>query len=101
VASFKLDELSGSLIKSGNFSQAICPFFAELDEAMLYGVISRDETRTLQEDFAWLLLNPDAKKADYLGSKMLNLALRIPGKMKPVSSDEFDKNVENSRSEAK
>lgn len=96
ATNFKIEELSGSLIKSGKFNEAIVPFFKEIDHAQAWGVITHNEMLTLQEDFCWLLLHPDVKKAENLGTRMLNLAIRIPGKVEVVK-EEFDKNVQESR----
>jgi hypothetical protein len=87
MAQFKIDtvDLSGSLIKSGKFNEAIGLFFKELDEAHANGVLSHDEIMKLQMDFCELLLKHDAKKADWLGNRMLHLAIRIPGKVKLVN----------------
>jgi hypothetical protein len=91
--SFKIEELSGSLIKSGKFAEAIVPFFRELDEAHGNGVITHNEFLALQQDFCWLLLKPDVQKAQSLGTRMMYLAIRIPGKVpneniKLVDTDE-------------
>jgi hypothetical protein len=87
MAIFKIDtvELSGSLIKSGRFQEAIPLLFQELDEAHGNGVITHDELMSIQLDFCRLLLKPDAKNADWLGTKMLHLAVRIPGKIKKIN----------------
>jgi len=87
VANFQIDtvELSGSLIKSGRLSEAISIFHKELDEAHANGVITHDEFVTLQQDFCYLLLKPDAKKAEFLGNRMLHLAVRIPGKVTKIT----------------
>jgi hypothetical protein len=90
---FKIEELSGSLIKSGRFDDAIRVFFNELDKAHENGVISRDEMIRLQREFSYLLLRPDAAQAKKLGDAMLALSLRMP----PVAEAVFEKNVKDSR----
>lgn len=95
---FRLDELSGHLIKSGRFKDAIDKFYFELDTAKTLGVITYDEFYFLSRQFAFILLNPsDYKEVEALGNKMLNLAIRIPGKLPIVSEEEFKKNVKQSR----
>lgn len=95
---FKLDELSGHLIKSGRFKEAIPKFYAELEEARINGVISLKEMTSLSKDFAEILLNPSSySDVEILGNKLIALVVRIPGKLKKVSEEEFDANVKASR----
>lgn len=90
---FKIEELSGSLIKSGRFRDAIIPFISELDKAHAQGVITSGESKMLHRAFCELLLIPDASSATILGDKMLALSLRMP----PIEVAEFHRNVEDSR----
>lgn len=90
---FKIEELSGSLIKSGRFKESIGPFILELDVALEKGVITRLEMIVLQREFCHLLLVPDAIEAKKLGDKMLALSLRMP----PLPDSEFHENVRKCR----
>lgn len=94
---FKIEELSGSLIKSGQFRQAIPMFNRELKSAVDAGCITLSEMFHLNAEFFELLLIPNVAKAEDLGEKMIKLALRIPSYVKIVTKDEFDKNVKESR----
>lgn len=95
---FKINELSGHLIKSGRFKEAIPKFYDELKECVANGVISFRETTQLSEAFAHILLNPsDILEVNSLGDKMITLVLRIPGKIPTVTEEEFEANVKASR----
>jgi hypothetical protein len=94
---FKLEELSGSLIRSGRFKDAIPIFYFEVKMALSRGVISELEMFSLSQDFATVLLNPaDVDTVSELGEKMIKLALRIPG-LVPVVSEDYEANVKASR----
>jgi hypothetical protein len=94
---FKIEELSGSLIKSGNFKDAIDPFYAELDEAFIAGCITYNEWLGLSKAFAWILLNPsNYEDVKAVGDKMIALAVRLE-KLPAVSTEEFNANVKKSR----
>ena len=90
---FKIEELSGSLIKSGRFKEAINPFVSELDKAHEKGVITRAEMILLQKAFCHLLLVPVVADARALGDKMLALQLRMPS----ISESEFLGNLRESK----
>lgn len=95
---FKLEELSGSLIRSGRFKEAIPVLLNELFRALKHGVISEDEMRNILTRFGCILLNPsDMVDVRNLSESMLRLVLRIPGYVPTVSYEEFDKNVKASR----
>lgn len=93
---FKIEELSGNLIKSGRFKEAIPKFRYELCRALDHGVIKNIELFDLIEDFNELLLVPDASKAADIGNRMLQLALRTPDIIE-LTKTEFGKNVKESR----
>lgn len=95
---FIIEEVSGALIRSGKLYDAIRPFYSELDMAHAKGVISKSEMEELFVSFCLLLLRPDAKHAAHMGTKMLQLALRIPDYLEKVGDIEFNDNVEESRS---
>lgn len=85
---FKIKELSGQLIRSGRFGDAIEPFNQELKRALDNGVITIEELFTLNERFAKILLNPsDFKEVNSLGNAMIQVALRIKGLVEPVDKE--------------
>ncbi len=96
-----MEELSGSLIKSGKFRQAIPQFTTELRMALKNGVISEQEifgSKGLLNRFSAILLNPsNFDEVQALGNSMLHLALRIPNAVPVVTKDVFDRNVKDSR----
>lgn len=95
---FKIEELSGSLIRSGRFADAIWPFSNELQAALHHGVISIDEMFTLNRHFNRILLNPSkTEEVVDLSNRMIKLALRIPDYVPVAKQKEFDKNVKASR----
>ena len=83
---FKIEELSGSLIKSGRFQDAIEVFNKELMEAMYEGVISTSELLGpggIISRFNHILLNPSNLDAvNKLGDDMIYIAIRIPNYVK-------------------
>lgn len=86
---FKIKELSGQLIRSGKFADAIEPFNQELKLALDNGVITIDELFTLNERFGKILLNPsDFKEVNGLGNAMIQVALRIKGLVEEVDKEE-------------
>lgn len=94
---FKIEELSGSLIRSGRFREAIPAFNRELQFAMNRGCITLGELFDLNTSFCQILLNPS--NVDYvseLSDKMIRLAMRIPDFMPVVTSD-YEENVKASR----
>lgn len=94
---FKIEELSGSLIRSGRFKEAIPIFFMELKAAMSHAVITDIEMFSLSQAFASILLNPSNHElVEDLSSKMIKLALRIPN-MVPTVSVDYETNVKASR----
>jgi hypothetical protein len=93
---FKIEELSGSLIKSGRFKDAITAFVVELAAADNAGLVTAVEHMNLQKEFCNLLLVPDAKAAASLGDKMLALRLRVISRLS-LPKEEFDENVKKSR----
>lgn len=94
---FRIEELSGSLIKSGRFKDSIEPFFLELEQAWENGVITVNELRVLERSFAHLLLVPNAEDARLLGEKMLTLHMRILSIKQPFDDEAFEANVKASR----
>lgn len=94
---FKIEELSGSLIRSGRFKDAIPKFFEELRLALTRGVITEGEMFALSSDFAEILLNPsNIDNVSFVSERMLKLALRIPDYVPNVTTD-YEKNVKASR----
>jgi hypothetical protein len=97
---FKIEELSGHLIRSGRFRDAIWPFSNEVQAALHHGVITLEELFALQRAFSFILLNPsNPDEVVQLSNRMLKLALRIPGYVPSVGSEEFEKNLKASRGE--
>lgn len=95
---FKIEELSGSLIRSGRFKEAISVFQNEIRLALNAGVITEAEMFNLQFRFCSILLNPsDMFAVNTLSDSMLKLAMRIPGYLPKVTPEEFEKNVKASR----
>lgn len=94
---FKIEELSGSLIRSGKFKEAIPTFNRELQFAMNRGCITLGELFDINTEFCELLLVPSVTEAEDLGNKMIKLALRIPDFVPIVPAVEFDANVKASR----
>ena len=86
---FKIKELSGQLIRSGRFADAIEPFNQELRMALDGGVISIDELFDLNTRFAKVLLNPSTfREVNQLGNQMIQVALRIKGLVEEVKKEE-------------
>lgn len=94
---FKIEELSGSLIRSGKFKEAIPSFNRELQFAVNRGCITLDELFEINTEFCQLLLVPNVVEAEDLGDKMIKLALRIPDFVPAVPLVDFDNNVKESR----
>lgn len=95
---FKLNELSGSLIKQGRFKESIDVFYNELELAVDNHVITWKELSDLSRDFSKILLNPsDYSFVQRLGTQMVNLAIRIPGYVPKATPEEFEANVKASR----
>jgi hypothetical protein len=95
---FKIEELSGSLIRSGRFKDAIPAFHAEIRLALKHGVITEAEMFNLLQGFAAILLCPsDMFGVEVLSESMQRLALRIPDYVPQVSQEQFDANVKASR----
>lgn len=95
---FRLEELSGSLIKQGRFAEAIDRFYCEINIARQHGVITLTEFVDLSRAFAKVLLNPSCfDEVQTLGNQMLQLAIRIPNYVPTISEKEFKKNVKESR----
>lgn len=93
-----MQELSGHLIKSGKFYQAIEIFFEELELAVHNGVITYDERKALTVEFSLALLNPSRfREIQDLGNKMLLLALRTPEYVKDFNQKDFNQNVKDSK----
>lgn len=98
---FKIEELSGSLIKQGRFKEAIPKVINELHVALNKGAIGEEELFNpiigLPAVLAQICLNPsDMKQVNAFGDKMLNLAIRC-GLLEIAKSDEYEKNVRESR----
>jgi hypothetical protein len=94
---FKIEELSGSLIRSGRFVDAIPAFNRELQFAINRGCITLGELFSLNTMFCNILLNPsDYDEVAELSDKMIKLALRIPDFVPVVCSD-YEENVKASR----
>lgn len=79
---FKLDELAGSLVKSGRFLEAIPEFLKELNLAMEHGVLTESEIYGQQgviARFCYVCLNPsNYDEVHKLGSDLILIAMRIP-----------------------
>lgn len=94
---FKIEELSGHLIRSGRFKEAIPTFNRELQFAINRGVIGLGEVFELNTTFCSILLNPsDVDDVSELANRMIRLALRIPDFV-PVVSHDYEENVKASR----
>ena len=80
---FKIEELAGTLIKSGRFVDAINIFGQEVNLAYDYGVITKEELfgpNGIIARFNRILLNPaDVEEVKKLGDDMIFIAIRIPG----------------------
>jgi hypothetical protein len=86
---FKIKELSGQLIKSGRFVDAIKPFNQELRLALDNGVITIDELFDLNTRFAEVMFNPsNFKEVNLLGNQMVQVALRVKGLVEEVKKEE-------------
>jgi hypothetical protein len=96
---FKLEELSGTLIKSGRFKEAVPVFSHEIRQALAYGILTEKELfEVIIPEWSIILLNPsNFDQVQKFGNMMLQLALRIPNKLPRVSHEEFDNNVKKSR----
>lgn len=98
---FKIEELSGSLIRSGKFSEAIPKFWSEIQLALQHGIITQAELLECGEYFSRILLNPsDVDEVNALAGHMIKLAFRIPDYVPSVPTEEFKDNVKASRGEA-
>lgn len=93
---FRLDEISGSLIKQGRFKEAITKFYYEIDLAINSNAISYKEMMALCESFSHLLLSPSVDAAKELGDKMIMLAIRLPNYVPRVGNEFYD-NIEKSK----
>jgi hypothetical protein len=94
---FKVEELAGSLIKSGRFKEAIPRFTALLGAALDQGVVTENEYYEVLREFMHILLNPsDFNQVQEYGNKILSLNLRLH---RPTSTEKlvFDKNLKESR----
>lgn len=91
-------ETAGQLIKSGRFKEAIPMVMLDVMAALHHGVATKDEllgdALGLVAQFQHILLDPsDFEKVQKLGDKFLQLEMRIPGYLRPLSKEEFYKNV--------
>ena len=98
---FKIEELSGSLIKQGRFKEAIPKVMNEIAIALNKGFLTEDELLNpvsgIPATLARVCLNPsDIKTVNLLGDKMLRLAIRC-NLLEVVKTEEYDKNVQESR----
>jgi len=79
---FQIEELAGSLIKSGRFQDAIEVFGKELLLAMGFGVITKEEvfgTDGIIARFNRIILNPcNLDEVNKLGDDLIFIAIRIP-----------------------
>ncbi len=79
---FKIEELSGSLIKSGRLKDAIEKFGYELQLSLSKGVLTENEvfgTDGIIARFNRILLNPNnVEEVMKLGDDMIFIAIRIP-----------------------
>ena len=101
MADFKIEELSGSLIKQGRFDAAIPKVINELHIALNKGVISEDELFNpvygMPAVLARICLNPsNMDVVNKFGDKMLSIAIRC-GLLEVARTEEYDKNVQESR----
>jgi hypothetical protein len=99
---FKINELAGSLIKSGRFKDAVPIVINELAIAMRHGVITQEELLNpiggLLARFMHICLDPsDYDSVQKLGNAFIMLALRIPGMVETCSQEEYELNVKESR----
>lgn len=82
---FKIEELSGSLIRSGKFKEAIPQFNSEMVAAMEAGCLGITEFFFVNEQFQNILLNPsNMDDVEALSTSMIRLALRIPNYVKVI-----------------
>jgi hypothetical protein len=99
---FKIEELAGSLIKSGRFKEAVPHVLNELAIAMRNGVVTERELLNpvcgLLARFMHVCLNPtNVDEVQKLGNAFIMLALRTPGMVEIASKEEYEKNVKESR----
>lgn len=82
MSMFKIDELGGSLIKSGRWIDAIPKVAQELELAIRHRVISSQEyfgKNGVMERLCKMFLNPnDTDAAAKLGDDLIYIAIRIP-----------------------
>jgi hypothetical protein len=86
MSMFKIDELAGTLVKSGRFKDAIPVLGKELQMAIEHRVITNQEyfgPRGIMARFCEMLLNPNsADAAQKLGDDLICIAIRIPNYVK-------------------
>lgn len=84
---------SGQLLQMGKFKEAIPLFMHELDLAEKAGFLLRKELFYLISELSEILMYPDYDRVQILGNKMIQLAMRIPNYLKPVSKEEYYNNI--------